>query len=160
MSTDDKLRQLDEKQKRDWLKHAGLLDLCATCEDPLSSIDGSKGICYSYYLNFGQDVTGATRAISSFLFGVSQANIEKVSFTRSSLSEIQYQANVRKIKDEKKSEFKIELIAGLCFYIVIFIYCLIRTDFKKEGLFITAIISAVYFLYIAYIYIKHYFQKS
>lgn len=159
LSDNDKLQMLEEKQKKDWLTHTGLLSLCATCEDPLSSIDGCKGVCHSYYLNFGQDVAGATRAISSFIFGTNQANIEKVHFTRSSISEIQYQASIRKLKDEKKNEFKNRIIIVLCVYIACLVYAFVR--FEGRALFFyIGFVTLVFFLFFLYNLIKLLYLKS
>lgn len=147
LSSEEKLQQLNEKQKRDWLKHTGLLDLCAISEDPLSSIDGSKGVCHSYYLNFGQDIVGATRAISSFIFGISPANIKEVHFTRSSITEMQYQASIRELKDEKKNEIKNEIIWMLCLYIAFMIYmCIKFNDNNKALLFALGATTVLYFI--------------
>lgn len=162
LSENDQIQLLEEKQKKDWLIHTGLLNLCAICEDPLSSIDGCKGVCHSYYLNFGQDIAGATRAISSFIFGVNQANIKKVHFTRSSISEIQYQASIRELKDDKKNEIKNRIIIGICAYITTLIFTFVQfkdLKDKKPIILLIVLFTLLFFLYILYILKKLLFLK-
>ena len=106
-SDDIKMKQLQEKQKLEWLEHIGLLGLCAKSDDVIISIEGNIGTCHSYYINFGQDIIGATRAISSFLYGNNIADKEKISFRRTSVQETVYQSKVRTLLEEKKDEKKL-----------------------------------------------------
>lgn len=162
-ATSDKeiMWQLKEKQKKDWLEHVGLLGLCAVCEDPLSSIYGNKGVCHSYYINFGQDVTGAARALSSLILGVNHVNIEEVHFNRSSKSEIQYQASIRAMEDDKKHEFKNMIIGLFCSYIFIQIFECWRLGLKHElFLWITIANTIFHFILLVYFLIKRILNKS
>lgn len=159
LSDNEKMRQLHEKQKMEWLEHTGLLGICLKCDDPIRSIDGRNGICHSYYINFGKDTVGATRALSSLFFGINNEDIENVFFTRSSISELRYQASLRKLKDEKGIEFKNRIIIGLGTYIIFAIITFIRADNKKNGLIVIAILTIVYFLYGVYILIRRMLQK-
>ncbi len=162
LSDNEKMRQLYEKQKTDWLEYTGMLGICIKSDDSILSIDGRTGICHSYYINFGKDTTGATRALSSLIFGINNEDIKNVSFTRSSSSEIQYQASLRKLKDEKKIELKERIIAALIFYIVyaIFMFFKFETNGVFKDLFWFFIASLMIPLFLLAIYILKYTTET
>lgn len=113
-----KEKQLEERQKIDWLKHVGLYEICAKCDDEIKSLSGIQGVCHSFYLNFGKDVAGATKALSSFVYGISgPKGTSNLKFTRYSEPDIKYRYKQEELKEDKKMD-KIKLYEMvLCFFV-------------------------------------------
>lgn len=103
--SDARQRQLEEKQKIDWLKRVGLYELCAKCDDEIISMSDMHGVCHSFYLNFGKDVAGATKALSSFVYGIAGPNdTSSLKFSRISESDVEYRSKQQDFKEDRKDD--------------------------------------------------------
>lgn len=156
------MKQLEENQKLEWLKRTGLFEICAKADDPILSIYGKVGVCHSFYINFGQDIVGASKAISSFLYGCSSMKDKKLSFKRTSDKEIVYQSKIRKLADDKKSRSKVLLFQSVLFYsfFVLWLVFQYREKYPVPIGIVNGIATFIFIIYVLYLLFGDSFRKD
>lgn len=112
------IKNHDESQKFEWFKQAGLDKLFLRVDSPIMDEKGFKiGTRHYHYLNFGKDISGASKVITQYLFGSKSVDDDnEITYTRSSIDELiiaNEQQKVNKVALIKKLKFWSK-VAGIC----------------------------------------------